>query len=265
MVTKLYRYEKLTENRCKTAIEKSLWLSSPTKFNDLYDCRIQFRENQIEYDEHLRIMRAIDVLYPGGVTDQNPLTKDLLTDIKNYLKSFRRPSTSSNLDEIIDNEVDSAYAQMKIRKSIVDTTGVTCFFSAEPDNPLMWAHYADNHEGFCIEYEVTKEIEDLHEVNYSSQYPTVSATELIFSPRETFNRVLTTKISNWSYEKEYRLIKLHELIPESPGKKIPLPEGMRISRIITGVKMIENIKSYNGLLQEMSKNFDLITYSPNYF
>ena len=86
MVTKLYRYEKLTENRCKTAIEKRLWLSSPTKFNDLYDCRIQFRENQIEHDEHLRIMRAIDVLYPEGVTDQIPLSKDLLTDIKNYLK-----------------------------------------------------------------------------------------------------------------------------------------------------------------------------------
>jgi Protein of unknown function (DUF2971) len=257
MVTKLYRYEKLTEIRCKTAIEKSLWLSSPANFNDLYDCRIQFSENQIEPDEHLRIMRAIDVLYPEGVTDQNPLTKDLLTDIKNYLKSYGRTRTSSNLDEIIDNGVNSCAAQIKIRNSIVDTTGVTCFFSAEPDNPLMWAHYADNHEGFCIEYEITKEIEDLHEVNYSSQHPTVSATELIFSPRETFKRVLTTKISNWSYEKEYRLIKLHELTPESPGKKIPLPEGMRISRIIAGAKMMENFKLSNDLLQEMNKNFGL--------
>jgi hypothetical protein len=264
MVTKLYRYEKLTEIRCKTAIEKSLWLSSPANFNDLYDCRIQFSKNPIEHDEHLRIMRAIDILYPEGFTDQNPLTNDLLTDIKNYLKSYSRARASNNLDKIIDNGVDSCAAEIKIRNSIVDTTGVTCFFSAEPDNPLMWAHYADNHEGFCIEYEITKEIEDLYEVNYSSQYPTVSATELIFSPRDTFKRVLTTKISNWSYEKEYRLIKLHELTPEFPGKKIPLPEGMRISRIIAGVNMIKKLNGPNDLLQEMNKNFSLITYSPNY-
>jgi len=263
MITKLYRYEKLTEDRCETAIEKSLWLSSPTKFNDLYDCRIQFKENQIEHDEHLRIMSAIDALYPEGVTDQTPLTKDLLIDIKNYLISNDRASTSNNSDDIIiENGIDSSSEEMKIRKSIVDTTGVTCFFSAEPDNPLMWAHYADNHKGFCIEYDVTKEIEDLHEVNYSSQYPTVSATELIFSPRETFKRVLTTKISNWSYEKEYRLIKLHELTPKSPGKKIPLPEGMKISRIITGINM--NKKRKLELLREMEKNFCLIPYSLNY-
>jgi hypothetical protein len=263
MVTKLYRYEKLTEIRCKTAIEKSLWLSSPANFNDLYDCRIQFSENQIEHDEHLRIMRAIDVLYPEGVTVQKPLTKDLLTDIKNYLKSYGR--TPSSLDEIIENGMDSATAEKKIRKSIVDTTGVTCFFSAEPKDPLMWAHYADNHEGFCIEYEITKEIEDLHEVNYSSQYPKVSATELIFSQRETFQRVLTTKISNWSYEKEYRLIKLYELTPESPGKKILLPEGMGISRIIAGVNMMKRPNESNDLLQELKKNFVITTYSSNYF
>jgi hypothetical protein len=105
----------------------------------------------------------------------------------------------------------------------------------------MWAHYADNHAGFCVEYEVSPEPGDLNlfSVNYSSQLPKISVSELIFSPIETFTRILTTKKIEWAYENEWRIIHLNSFDPnnEESGKLIDLPAGMKVTQIIAGCRL----------------------------
>ena len=97
--------------------------------------------------------------------------------------------------------------------SLKDTTGVSCL-SESKDSLLMWAHYANNHRGFCVEY-------DLLEINRSLRF---TAVPVIYSEEKTcfdffdpqsigkdtwklFIQSLTSKSPEWRYEKEWRIIR----------------------------------------------------------
>lgn len=100
-----------------------------------------------------------------------------------------------------------------------------CCFSETKKNQLMWAHYAQEHNGFCIGFNVRKLLVNNHlgigvlPVEYKSRSPyqhIIKSFELLkdlggdISPtnlREEFTkRALATKYTGWKYEKEVRLI-----------------------------------------------------------
>ncbi len=78
--------------------------------------------------------------------------------------------------------------------------------SIDKCNPLMWAHYADNHKGICIQYRVkpsnltdsNNRIIRLLDVNYSKAFPLNG--DILLSDS------LVVKANCWSYENETRLI-----------------------------------------------------------
>ena len=78
--------------------------------------------------------------------------------------------------------------------------------SANPKNPIMWAHYANNYSGVCFEFEFNNNFENIHKVSYiEHQYDTIyDPTEEEF--RRAIEKSLLCKSKNWSYEEEYRLI-----------------------------------------------------------
>ena len=93
----------------------------------------------------------------------------------------------------------------------VDNIGIVCF-SEIRDSILMWAHYADKHEGVCIgfypeimfkffqEFFQGKGIQcELGRVCYSDNFP-------CWEPGETRNNPLFSKAFDWKYEKEWRFI-----------------------------------------------------------
>lgn len=79
-----------------------------------------------------------------------------------------------------------------------------------PCNELLWAHYANSHKGFCIEYDLDKldtfladDIRFRIDVAYQVNKPTISPDE----PIETkIEKAFSTKSLAWTYENEYRLI-----------------------------------------------------------
>ncbi|MFI3197596.1 MAG: DUF2971 domain-containing protein [Methylococcaceae bacterium] len=227
---KLYRFEQATESRCDTLRSQQLWASSPVMFNDLNDCQVQFNPSANLVFESSKILGAIDILYPNGEIPENSLlTDDILGALRRYFKNYSGKSTQAKLSihRIPEN----------IRKKIRESTAVCCFFSEQPNSALMWAHYADNHKGFCVEYEVIKTPKDLYEVKYSSKLPYFSPSELLFSPRETFIRIVTEKAMEWAYEKEYRIIKLRAVRPYYYGVIIDFPDWLKPTKVIMGVKL----------------------------
>lgn len=88
-------------------------------------------------------------------------------------------------------------------------------------NRLMWSHYADNHRGFCIEYDfslvnLSDDVALISPVIYSSMRPKIPwkayiATENSDKARidkEIFTSLLLallTKDEVWSYEREWRI------------------------------------------------------------
>jgi len=85
-------------------------------------------------------------------------------------------------------------------------------------NLLMWAHYADKHQGAVIEFKCIPEIDNVflaaEKVEYRESFPTLGAKEdwkpilgrkNKIDPHKTYKELATTKSSHWSYEQEWRI------------------------------------------------------------
>lgn len=121
---------------------------------------------------------------------------------------------------------------------IVDSYPVYCFAS-EPDNNILWSHYACNHTGFCIElehpdFEYTR-------VSYRKKLPEIAGIDLIKAAlnidAERIGKLiyngLHTKMDYWQVENELRHIAKGRLPPGQKGQRIPFPENS-ITAIIFG-------------------------------
>ncbi len=83
-----------------------------------------------------------------------------------------------------------------------------------PSNELMWAHYADSHRGFCIEYELTEfekiftpdfDLRRRINISYQADMPSITNEDFsdVFCIQE---KVFGTKSLAWNSENEIRLV-----------------------------------------------------------
>lgn len=157
----------------KTVIKGEIYLSPAKKFNDPFDCRPNF-----DY--------------------QKAISKGKLRKI--LLKRFPdRSFESISQKEITQYVIDG------LREDVF----VSCF-SEIWDSLLMWAHYANNYNGFCIKYdfsEVSERVKDnLYPVLYESKY--IDITQNLISSNDNTGLICNlAKEKEWSYEKEWRIVK----------------------------------------------------------
>jgi hypothetical protein len=92
-----------------------------------------------------------------------------------------------------------------------------CSMTTNPNNYVMWSHYAGNHKGVCLEVEIDKNILDnqkikLEKVIYSRRLPVI--LDFVY-PDDFINgnyswadvkKMLFYKLHTWSYEDEWRLV-----------------------------------------------------------
>ncbi len=124
--------------------------------------------------------------------------------------------------------------------------------SEDPKNILMWAHYADDHHGICIEFE-RSELNSLgrddvtRPVKYLIGYPRVKALDFITKKAGSVTRkMLWSKSRDWAYEKEWRMLIL------DGNTSIPLPG--KITSIIIGLRTPErNI----GIIKQLIKGTEI--------
>ena len=89
--------------------------------------------------------------------------------------------------------------------------GIACLSEAY-DSLLMWAHYANNHCGMCVEYELLEFNRQLGfspvPVVYSNERVSIHTIETLERDIQgLFVESLTSKSPEWSYEKEWRIIR----------------------------------------------------------
>lgn len=167
----------------------------------------------------------------------------------------------------------------KFRESIdySQNYGVSCLSSCSNIYNLpMWAYYANNHSGFCVEYEVENK-EHIREVLYEParidvtrlllhliekfkalpQFSTESEAMEYFKENENqmmdekrigllFLYSMFIKSTQWEHEKEYRVLF------DAPNKNISLKSiGIKTCRIIGGYNCSEE---HMQRLNDISKN-----------
>jgi Protein of unknown function (DUF2971). len=190
----VYLFQDQAEFRLQSLEADKLWFSYRTCLNDPFDCRAELindiDERQSAHGHDVDDLRSLfRKYYEGGLNgrwDCGLLNSKFVNSIVEWC------------DESISG------AQLKIRlEELLDQIGVRCFFLNEPTNVLMWAHYAGNHKGYCVQYS-NPSISFLP-MSYSNTSVPIYISDLLFSSRAYINRVLNTKYSSWAYENETRI------------------------------------------------------------
>jgi hypothetical protein len=231
----LYRYRSL-ENLAKRLEELRdgyVYLSKPAAFNDPYDSALSFSW------EHA-LKQAVEQIGPEYGIDaksfelfkekQDELAQQGFESlIGGLLSVFYGPGVSSDL---------FGFFREKL--------GVSCF-ATNPNSVVMWSHYANQHQGICVEFSgpvmlsSAKVLELLHPVQYADNF--LDVFRLFWLPPIDIYQVrfdvlpilaACHKSRDWKYEEEWRLVSLDL----SNDRKFSLDAfGIKPSRIILGARI----------------------------
>lgn len=132
-------------------------------------------------------------------------------------------------------------------------------------SPIMWAHYAENHHGFCVEYRVNNP-DYIWNVHYSHKrlkfekglckaIKKTSEQNLYNYELGLFMQQLFYKSDEWKYEREYRAVVPVDFIPDGNcyGGIISLSRiGLEATAIIAGMNSSE------ALIKKLKKSADIL-------
>lgn len=247
----LYRYRSISKDeniKCNKHVDalknEKIYLSNPYNFNDPYDSAFSIDIEKFKEDTKKSLEQKVIELYtdtlirkagidPNIVSNKEIMYKDINIDM-GIMDGFLDENQQFFYDYYVKNRI-------KFK--------VSCL-SEIPDSILMWSHYANQHQGFCIGYD-TSEIEE----NIKKQLFPVFYHETFFPlinvdiSDKKLN--LLIKYKDWRYEREWRLISDEKFLPLKPSK------------IYLGVKFNEEYLDYfKDIARE--KNCKLYRMEMNY-
>jgi hypothetical protein len=161
-----------------------LWFSHQNELNDPFDCKFALSETFMQtFFERV----------------SSRLLKDIQAGIPQLANMKEQQFAQSTLpifksDEWMGGFYDTIFSD-KYGWSV-------CCFSTNPLNELMWAHYADNNRGVCLEFDLSKTPE-LHEklfpIEYDDNFPEINSMD-------DLPDALLRKRTAWTNEEEWRIL-----------------------------------------------------------
>lgn len=152
--------------------------------------------------------------------------------LENIKLSRLKISTFNNLNdpfELLGVELSDRNARKALqfeKDQFSSSHGLICF-SADWQDPVQWAHYAENHKGICLGFDIDNKIlKKVSYVKYRLKYDLINSSDRI-------NKLLTTKFYHWSYEKEHRII--------IPIDKLTAENGLYFESFSNKIKLKEVI------------------------
>ena len=201
----LYKYRAFNVNTLRMLSEAEIYYADPTRFNDPLDSNpaLQIDVDVPQLEDLLH--RMIFQRYGQHRADQEVNMHRLCASRYGNISGNAKARTSY-LNELGENVLHC------LRREI-GSKGVLSL--AEKWNcPLMWSHYADEHRGVCIEYDLTDHaFDNLEPVNYRAGR-SIRASQLIdwkvkrskSAEGDIMNTYFLAKAPSWRYEKEWREI-----------------------------------------------------------
>ncbi len=189
---RLYKYTSLEAHHLARArniiVDREVYFANPATFNDPFECRFRFSMNgtAAEWNQFLRRpeVAAENGLAPGA----EPTAQQMARWKSNALA--HAPTVGD-----------------KFRANMQKDVGLLCL-SEERDHILLWSHYANSHRGVCFGFSVADDplfAQEITKVTYQDDFPIYE----YFNPPEDVERIVfSTKSSQWSYEAEWRVIRV---------------------------------------------------------
>lgn len=208
---------------------------------------LMFDANEADFDNHEKrvidyikhqngklLEKIFDSLNPLSLSDYDFLNKE------NQYRLETKNDYPSYIDEQIQkltDQIDSDLIKMEEKANITDPSKLIAFYedliegelvksrnkgvlslAKNNDCPLMWAHYADDHQGFCCGYrlpgdpDVFANEHSIKAVDYEGDRKVLTSQlfdlvkDLENIKNSVDNTIFFVKAENWLYEREYRMI-----------------------------------------------------------
>jgi hypothetical protein len=220
----LYRYQPFNEERMRIFTHNELFFCSPKDFNDPFDCKVDFS-------------------FEGCG----------LEDIKKFHeKALKYSTVKPDFNRLEKGEFDQELWKQNLKKSALgilqpetDKMGILCL-SEKNDDILMWAHYADKHKGFCLQFDKAKleAWKFCSPIDYEGKFLTFSEFNNAFpeNNEKLIYLLLLRKSEHWTYESERRII-VNPDDDNSGHRNYSIPEGL-LTGVIFGCQMTDDNKKF---------------------
>lgn len=201
---KLYKYRSMAEG---TVRERTLGIlkncelrySPASRFNDPFDCQLNVALSSAGQVQ-ARADRALNALRDAAASLGTEMVRKMRSAAGKGEPSPReasetggsegKPARAWNITitqeddqgRLRNRSLSSVYNDIQAKRmaellSALDTSiGVLCL-SERPDDILLWSHYADNHSGLCLEFDVASHPQTFPRLNpvvYQSRYPWIA-------------------------------------------------------------------------------------------
>lgn len=224
----LYKYRNWDDpNHKRILTQNEIYFTSAQKFNDPFDSIVPIRFD-LGTDEQIR--DVLKTFFKKAAPDESDSEIEVAINI--FIQS-RIYKNQAFLDKF-ENDFRE--------KKKYSLYGIFTM-SAVGDNILLWSHYAKDHKGFCVKFDMDllrdqflehandKSMIEVREVEYSKDYPELNYFEM--SKEEIVLKHVLLKAEDWSYEKEYRAILLN-------STNLPFViHPNTVSEVILGVRIEE--------------------------
>lgn len=265
---KFYQYRSfdIDGHNLQNLKNNQIYLNNPQNFNDPFDCF--FTANFYDYIKNELLKHKENIV--SNLNKQFNLSDSQKYEAIKYLESDEL-FNQLNITQMITKQ--DKYQDLEgLKKTLQNSFKVSCF-STDNNNLLMWSHYAKNHQGFCVEYDVSKiEIEHTFRINF---WPIIYQTrtldimllkeiQKVIENTPVLSSLLgivigTIKPKDWSYEKEWRFIQrnVDDNLFTMPVKPSCVFLGAKISS--------DNKKIIKEILREQNIPYKHMKLKPGYF
>lgn len=209
----LYKYYGDRKHNIDAVFNNKMWYSAPVRFNDPYDC-------DFAIDEPATIDSLLQsIAYTNNMKRGSEAWKNACVALKKAFPSFR---------ETLDT----------MKSSI----GIACL-SESFDTMLMWSHYANNHKGMCVEYNLMDFVTNLNftpiPVIYSNEKSILEKLRINSIDEDILGFFLNSivhKDTVWEYENEWRIVRDNNACGEQwdNGRQGALLNSVRPVSVILG-------------------------------
>lgn len=242
---KIYKYYAINQNLFSSIITNEFYFSNPRNFNDPFDSNPRFNiSSNIQHLERFFEFLQKEVNKKSKrITDANSF-QDRHSDFKFLIETMISIKSFANYDVDLSEheerlvEIFTFYNNKKYFKEVynidqiilqrkmfddyiflcIDTENYGIWSASKTSTcPVLWGHYADNHRGVCLEFELFTE-EEKPNINFPENKPfkivdvnyTDQPIDVFSMDNETLvklsDTIINTKYNKWEYEKEIRLI-----------------------------------------------------------
>ena len=191
----LFKYQPFSTRSLQNLKTRTLWFSSAVMFNDPFDCAFSLRSDELRPED-------FEILFE----DMCKQAASRAHMVKLYKPDGR---LSDEFVELVKRSIASHLGEGTL--SSLRGRGIASL-AESPTDMLMWAHYADGHRGFCLEFDTTRPpFSKALKVAYRSTLPKLNFVRLVTddsaqADQHYLESMFLTKASCWEYEREWRVL-----------------------------------------------------------